>query len=154
MSKFIDKMIEHDIDTLNDHLPESRVPLSDLIGVDSPQFRTRIGEVSVFRVEEIEDLTLEVPEKYHELIRLPIVVLRRLDYGSGIYTVAGNKTELFMVHRIIGYVDLEWGDFGKWKPVEKLARPQVQILRRKLPSTTSIGIGMSSKEKPGFNLGQ
>ncbi|OLS28491.1 MAG: hypothetical protein ThorAB25_18540 [Candidatus Thorarchaeota archaeon AB_25] len=154
MSKFIDKMIEHDIDTLNDHLPESRVPLSDLIGVDSPQFRTRIGEVSVFRVEEIEDLTLEVPEKYHELIRLPIVVLRRLDYGSGIYTVAGNKTELFMVHRIIGYVDLEWEDLGKWKPVEKLARPQVQILRRKLPSTTSIGIGMSSKEKPGFNLGQ
>lgn len=154
MSKFIDKMIEHDIDTLNDHLPESRVPLSDLIGVDSPQFRTRIGEVSVFRVEEIEDLTLEVPEKYHELIRLPIVVLRRLDYGSGIYTVAGNKTELFMVHRIIGYVDLEWENFGKWKPVEKLARPQVQILRRKLPSTTSIGIGMSSKEKPGFNLGQ
>jgi uncharacterized protein (UPF0216 family) len=147
-------MIEHDIDTLNDHLPESRVPLSDLIGVDSPQFRTRIGEVSVFRVEEIEDLTLEVPEKYHELIRLPIVVLRRLDYGSGIYTVAGNKTELFMVHRIIGYVDLEWENFGKWKPVEKLARPQVQILRRKLPSTTSIGIGMSSKEKPGFNLGQ
>jgi uncharacterized protein (UPF0216 family) len=147
-------MIEHDIDTLNDHLPESRVPLSDLIGVDSPQFRTRIGEVSVFRVEEIEDLTLEVPEKYHELIRLPIVVLRRLDYGSGIYTVAGNKTELFMVHRIIGYVDLEWENFGKWNPVEKLARPQVQILRRKLPSTTSIGIGMSSKEKPGFNLGQ
>jgi uncharacterized protein (UPF0216 family) len=154
LSKFIDKMIEHDIDTLNDHLPESRVPLTDLIGVDSPQFRTRIGEVSVFRVEEIEDLTLEVPEKYHELIRLPIVVLRRLDYGSGIYTVAGNKTELFMVHRIIGYVDLEWENFGKWKPVEKLARPQVQILRRKLPSTTSIGIGMSSKEKPGFNLGQ
>lgn len=154
MSKFIDKMIEHDIDTLNDHLPESRVPLSDLIGVDSPQFRTRIGEVSVFRVEEIEDLKLEVPEKYHELIRLPIVVLRRLDYGSGIYTVAGNKTELFMVHRIIGYVDLEWENFGKWKPVEKLARPQVQILRRKLPSTTSIGIGMSSKEKSGFNLGQ
>jgi uncharacterized protein (UPF0216 family) len=154
LSKFIDKMIEHDIDTLNDHLPESRVPLSDLIGVDSPQFRTRIGEVSVFRVEEIEDLKLEVPEKYHELIRLPIVVLRRLDYGSGIYTVAGNKTELFMVHRTIGYVDLEWENFGKWKPVEKLARPQVQILRRKLPSTTSIGIGMSSKEKSGFNLGQ
>jgi uncharacterized protein (UPF0216 family) len=147
-------MIEHDIDTLNDHLPESRVLLSDLIGVDSPQFRTRIGEISVFRVEEIEDLTLEVPEKYHEIIRLPIVVLRRLDYGSGIYTVAGNKAELFMVQRIIGYVDLEWGDFGKWKSVEKLARPQVQILRRKLPSTTSIGIGMSSKEKSGFNSGQ
>ena len=151
MSKFIDKMIEHDIDTLNDHLPDSRVPLCDLIGLENPQFRTRIGETSVFRVEEIEELVQEVPPKFHEDIRLPIVVLRRLDHGSGMYTVAGNKPELFMVHRIIGYVDLEWKNFATWKPVEKLARPQVQILRRKLPSTTTIGIGMSSKEKPRFN---
>ena len=154
MSKFIDKMIEHDIDTLNDHLPESRVPLSELIGAESPQFKTRVGEVSVFRVEEIETLSLEVPSAFHEQIRLPIIVLRRLDYGPGIYTLAGNKAELFMVHRIIGYVDLEWTDFASWKPVEKLARPQVQLLRRKLPSSTSIGIGMASKEKPGFNSGQ
>ena len=150
MSKFIDKMIEHDIDTLNVHLPESRVPLNDLIGMDSPQFKTRIGEVSVFRVEEIEELAQEVPKKFHEEVRLPIVVLRRLDYGTGIYTVAGNKAELFMVHHIIGYVDLGWDDFTQWKPVEKLARPQVQILRRRLPSTTTIGIGMS-KEKPSLN---
>jgi uncharacterized protein (UPF0216 family) len=151
LSRFIDKMIEHDIDTLNDHLPESRVPLSDLIGVNSPHFKTRIGEVSVFRVEEIEELSLEVPKRLHQIIRLPIIVLRRMDYGSGIYTIAGNKAELFMVHRIIGYVDLGWGDLSKWKPVEKLARPQVQLLRRKLPSTTSIGIGMSSKEKPSLS---
>ncbi|MBY8997846.1 MAG: DUF61 family protein [Candidatus Thorarchaeota archaeon] len=154
MSGFIDKMIEHDIDTLNDHLPESRVPLSDLIGLDSPQFKTRIGEVSVFRIEEIEEISLEVPERFHRDIRLPIVFLRRLDYGPGIYTIAGSKAELFMLHRIIGYVDLGWEDFATWKSVEKLARPQVQLLRRKLPSTTSIGIGMSSKETPGFNAGQ
>lgn len=154
MSGFIDKMIEHDIDTLNDHLPESRIPLSDLIGLESPQFKTRIGEESVFRVEEIEEIALEVPKRFHRDIRLPIIVLRRLDYGSGIYTIAGSNTELFMVHRFIGYVDLEWKNFTKWEPLEKLARPQVQILRRKLPSTTSIGIGMSSKETPGFNKGQ
>jgi uncharacterized protein (UPF0216 family) len=151
LSKFIDKMIEHDIDTLNDHLPESRVPLSELIGVVSPQFRTRIGEISVFRIEELEQLALEVPERFHEDIRLPIIVLRRLDYGLGIYTVAGNKVELFLLHRIIGYVDLEWEDFARWKPVEKLARPQVQALRRKMPSTTIIGIGMTSKEKSSLN---
>jgi uncharacterized protein (UPF0216 family) len=151
LSKFIDKMIEHDIDTLNDHLPESRVPLSELIGVVSPQFRTRIGEISVFRIEELEQLALEVPERFHEDIRLPIIVLRRLDYGPGIYTVAGNKVELFLLHRIIGYVDLEWEDFARWKPVEKLARPQVQALRRKMPSTTIIGIGMTSKEKSSLN---
>jgi len=147
-------MIEHDIDTLNDHLPESRVPLSDLIGLGSPQYKTRIGEVSVFRVEEIEEIAMEVPKRFHRDIRLPIIVLRRLDYGSGIYTVAGNKAELFTVHRIIGYVDLGWENFAKWKHVERLARPQVQLLRRKLPSTTIIGIAMSSKEPSSFNMGQ
>jgi hypothetical protein len=70
-----------------------------------------------------------------------------LDYGQGIYTIAGSKVELFTIHRVLGYVDLQWTDFGKWKPVERLARPQVQILRRKLPSTTTIGIAMSTKGK-------
>jgi len=152
LSKFIDKMIEHDIDTLNDHLPESRVPLCDLIGVDSPHFTTRVGEVSVFRVEEIVKLAHEVPSQFHDDVRLPIVVLRRVDYGTGIYTVAGNKIELFMVHRVIGSRDIEWADFAKWKPIERLARPQVQMLRRKLPSTTTIGIGISSKEKLNLTL--
>jgi uncharacterized protein (UPF0216 family) len=139
-------MIERDIDTLNDHLPESRHPLSELLETDSPQFRTRDSNVSVFRKDELEELAAEVPSRFHDDVRLPIVLLRRLDYGAGIYTMAGNKVELFMIFRIIGYVDLEWENIGDWKPVEKLARPQVQVLRQKLPSTTSIGIAMSTKE--------
>lgn len=147
MSPFIEKMIEQDIDTLNDHLPESRHPLSQLILDESPQFRTRDGQISVFRKDELTELAKEVPSRYHEDIFLPIVLLRRLDYGQGIYTVAGSKVELFTIHRVLGYVDLEWEDLGKWKQVERLARPQVQLLRRKLPSTTSIGIALSTKEK-------
>jgi uncharacterized protein (UPF0216 family) len=139
-------MIERDIDTLNDHLPESRHILSELLETDSPQFRTRDSNVSVFRKDELEELAAEVPSRFHDDVRLPIVLLRRLDYGAGIYTMAGNKVELFMIFRIIGYVDLEWKNIGDWKPVEKLARPQVQVLRQKLPSTTSIGIAMSTKE--------
>lgn len=144
MSPFIEKMIERDIDTLNDHLPESRHPLSELLETDSPQFRTRDSNVSVFRKDELEELAAEVPSRFHDEVRLPIVLLRRLDYGAGIYTIAGSKIELFMIFRIIGYVDLEWENIGDWKPVETLARPQVQVLRRKLPSTTSIGIAMST----------
>ena len=45
-----------------------------------------------------------------------------------------------MIHRILGYDDLGWENIAKWTPVEQLARPQVQILRRKMPSTTSLGI--------------
>jgi uncharacterized protein (UPF0216 family) len=147
VSPFIEKMIERDIDTLNDHLPESRLPLSELVEEESPKYRTRDGQYSVFRKEEITELAAEVPARFHQDILLPIVLLRRLDYGRGIYTISGGKTESFTIHRVLGYVDLEWNDYGKWKPIEKLARPQVQLLRRKLPSTTTIGIAMSAKGK-------
>lgn len=147
MSPFIEKMIERDIDTLNDHLPESRHPLSELLETDSPHFRTRDSNVSVFRKDELEELAAEVPSRFHDDVRLPVVILRMLDYGPGIYTVAGNKIELFTIHRVLGYVDLEWEKLGDWKQVETLTRPQVQLLRRKLPSSTSIGIAMSTKEK-------
>jgi uncharacterized protein (UPF0216 family) len=147
VSPFIEKMIERDIDTLNDHLPEARHTLSELIESESPRYKTRDGQFSEFRREELAKLAREVPSRFHEDILLPIVLLRRLDYGQGIYTVAGSKVELFTIHRILGYVDLDWEGLGKWKPVERLARPQVQLLRRKLPSTTTIGIAMATKGK-------
>ncbi|MFW9769761.1 MAG: DUF61 family protein [Candidatus Thorarchaeota archaeon] len=147
MSPFIEKMIERDIDTLNDHLPEAKHPLSELIGLESPKFKTRDGQFSEFRKEELVKLATEVPPNFHDDILLPIVLLRRLDYGEGIYTVAGSKVELFTIHRVLGYVDLSWEELGSWQPVERLARPQVQLLRRKLPSTTTIGITMTTKGK-------
>jgi uncharacterized protein (UPF0216 family) len=147
VSPTIDKLIEHEIDTLNDHLPESRITLRELTESGKSFFITKSGERSVFRTEEIENLREQVPERFHDDIRLPIVILRRLDYGPGIYTVAGNKYELFMIHRVLGYVDLEWEDFAKWKPIEQLARPQVQIVRQKLPTLSCIGIVYATKEK-------
>ena len=146
MSSKFDKMLEHDIDTMNDHLPRARIRLSDLLKEPDPHFTTRNGEKSVFKVEELEWLSREVPKSIHNSIRLPIVLLRRLDFGSGIHTVSGNKMELFMIHRILGYDNLEWENIAKWTPVEQLARPQVQILRKKMPSTTSLGIVLASKD--------
>ncbi|MFW9909383.1 MAG: DUF61 family protein [Candidatus Thorarchaeota archaeon] len=147
MSPSIDRLIEHEIDTLNDHLPETRVTLQELTESGKSFFITRSGEKSIFRKEEIEWLREQVPNQYHDSIRLPIVILRRLDHGLGIYTVAGNKTELFMIHRVLGYVNLEWKNFATWKPIEQLARPQVQFLRKKMPSTSCIGIVHATREK-------
>lgn len=140
MNSKMDKLLEHEIDTLNDHLPRARIRLVDLLKEENPHYVTRSGERSVFKGEELEWLSKEVPKKLHEFIRLPIVLLRRLDQGQGIHSISGNKTELFMIHKILGYDDLLWENFTTWKPVDHLARPQVQIIRQKLPSTTSLGI--------------
>ena len=132
-------MIERDIETINDHLPLTRPSLKELLKLDSPEYRTRTGEMSVFKHEEIEQLAKEVPTKFHDEVKLPIVILRRLDLGRGFYSVTGSKPELFLVWKIVGQVDLEWEKIAEWKPKDRMYRPQVQILRRKLPSATCIG---------------
>jgi uncharacterized protein (UPF0216 family) len=135
----IDRIIEHEIDSINDHMPVTRHTVNELLQSDSPQYLTRGGEISILKKDEIAEIAEEVPSQFHKDVRLPIVILRRMDYGPGIYSVAGEKAELFLLHRILGYVDLQWTDFLTWKPVEKLMRPQVQAVRRRFPSTTCIG---------------
>jgi uncharacterized protein (UPF0216 family) len=135
----IDKIVQHEIDSINDHMPAIRFTLSELAKSKDPHYTTRIGEKSILKMDEISELMKLVPQEFHDEIRLPIVILRRMDYGTGIYTIAGGKAELFMIHHLLGYVDLEWKDFQKWKPIEKIMRPQVQAIRRRLPSTTCIG---------------
>lgn len=139
MKSPIDKMIEHEFDTANDHLPKYKVSLVDLIDSESPSYITRSEETSAFRKEEINFLKAEVPSEYYDEILLPIVILRRISYGKGIHTVSGNKTIQFLIGKVVGYVDLEWNQISRWNPVYQLARPQVQVLRRKMPSTTCIG---------------
>ena len=147
MSPGIDSFLEHEIDILNNHLPENRVTLKELLTQEKPKFYTKCGDESVFRMEDIEFLRQEIPETFYDDIRLPIIILRRLDYGPGIYTIAGNKAELFIIHKILGYDDLSWRNYNSWVPAEQLARPQVQRIRQRMPSTTTIGIVFTSDRK-------
>ena len=150
MGSPVDKLLERDIDSINDDLPERRVSLKELIAAESPQYVTRNGETSAFHKEEIAKLGEIVPRKFHGEIWLPIVILRRIDYGLGMHTVGGNKVELFLIqHLIVGDVDLEWDKLSAWKMNDRLARPQVQVLRRKLPSTTCIGFTMVAETNRG-----
>ncbi|MHA1576237.1 MAG: DUF61 family protein [Candidatus Thorarchaeota archaeon] len=145
MSRFIERLIEQEIDSANDHLPVRKVPLDELIASDNPSFKTRGGEVSAFLTSEISMLAEEVPSIHHSSIRLPIVILRRRDLGSGIYTATGSKIELFLIQRFLELDSLGWDEINRWKQVERFARPQIQVLRRKLSSTTQLGfVGSSS----------
>jgi uncharacterized protein (UPF0216 family) len=147
LSSPIDKILEHEIDSINDHMPISRESLKILLESETPKYHTRGGEDSIIKKEEILEISKEVPPRFHEDIKLPIIILRRMDYGPGIYSVAGGKPELFLVHRFLGYVDLEWEQLASWTPTERLMRPQVQTLRRKLPSSTCIGFVTPVGEK-------
>ncbi|MFW9845825.1 MAG: DUF61 family protein [Candidatus Thorarchaeota archaeon] len=146
MTPPIDRIVQHEIDSINDHMPAIRHSLSDLVNSDDPHYITRSGEKSILKKDEIARLAQMAPSKHHDDIRLPIVILRRMDYGAGIYSIAGGKAELFLIHQILGQVDLQWSDFQNWKPVERLMRPQIQVIRRELPSASCIGFVTSSEK--------
>lgn len=139
MSSPIERLIEQDIDAINDHLPRTRPTLKELLELETPEYQTQTGDMSAFKSEEIKQLVNEVPAKFHDEVRLPIVILRRLDLGRGIYSVTGSKPELFLIWKAVGQVDLEWDKIAEWVPKDRMYRPQVQLLRRKLPSATCIG---------------
>ncbi|MHA1770900.1 MAG: DUF61 family protein [Candidatus Thorarchaeota archaeon] len=140
MGSFFERVLEREIDSINDHLPSTSVPLEDLMDCERPSYRTRDGIDSYFRKEEIEFLAKEIPQQFQRNITLPIVILRRMDLGKGIHTIAGGKTTLFLIHRVLGDVDLEWEDLSLARLDNSFARLQVQVIRRRLPTTTCIGI--------------
>ena len=144
MSRFIERMLENDIDTANDHLPLKKMSLAQLLHEEKPGYFTRGGEQSLFLIDEVKRIAEEIPSEYHDSFMLPIVILRRMDLGIGIYTIAGSKTELFFIHRNLHPSELDWSILRKWRPVDRIARPQVQIVRRKLPSTTCLGFTTST----------
>lgn len=146
MSRFIERMLENDIDTANDHLPAKKESLASLLDDEKPEYLTRGGEPSRFLVEEIRMLGKEIPPEHHSSFMLPIVLLRRMDLGRGIHTAAGSKTELFLLHRMLN-LEAQWANLPSWRPIDRLARPQVQIIRRKLPSTTCLGFTTSSNSE-------
>ncbi len=147
MPSFIERAIEREIDSINDHLPQKLIPLSEIMEQSKPGYTTKDGTFSAFKREEIDYLIEEVPIQFHQSITLPVVILRRMDLGRGVHTVAGTKPVLFLMHRIIGDVNLEWSDLARHAPSNRFARPQVQIIRRKLPTTTCIGFVTSISER-------
>ncbi len=144
---YFDRILEHEIDTANDHLPSKRVSLKDILAKGDYFYQTRGGEPSAFRKEEIERLLELVPEHLHSEIRLPLIILRRMDLGPGMFTLSGGKTELYLLCKIIeGEVTIEWNGISEWVLVEQFVRPQIQILRRLFPSTTVIGFTLTSSD--------
>lgn len=140
MSSFIERKIEQEIDSLNDHLPSTRLSLKEALQKDVPHFVTRRGKQSTIKKAELNLLSDIVPEPFHDQIMLPIILLRRIDLGTGIFTVSGSKPTLFLIHKLLGYVDLPWEEMHEWEPRDRLVRPQIQQLRRKIPSASCLGI--------------
>lgn len=131
------KLLLHEIERLNEHLPREYKTLSELLSMKSPSVKTREGGEILMDVEELKLVAKIVPKDLHQKLKLPIVLLRRIDLGKGVFSVSGGKVEAYLISKLLnkeGTVNYE-----KIETPLYIYRPQVQLLRRMLRTLITIG---------------
>lgn len=132
----------HEIRKLNTHLPKHRRSLSELLKATDPTVETVDGSSIVFKTCELEELARIVPEEFQDRLKLPIIVLRRMELGRSVYAVAGERIEEFTVKKILGITDENYHSMYRDRDSIFLYRPQVSELLRRFHSLVVIGFGI------------
>jgi uncharacterized protein (UPF0216 family) len=123
----VDRVLKFELNKLNLHLPKQRISLKEALESAKPQVATRNGNVHMFKREELNFLAGLVKEADREKLRLPILIALDPKFGRGAARITG-QAEVMAISQILG----KKGDGGELL----IYRPDVAILRRKLPTTT------------------
>lgn len=142
LERTFDAVLGREIQTLNNHLPKQRRTLSELLKTPDPTVETVDGSAILLKTSELVELAKIVPREYHDRLKLPIIVLRRIELGKSIYTVAGEPIEEFTVKKILGITDLNYHHRYLDRESTFLYKPQVIELLRRFHSLVVIGYGI------------
>jgi uncharacterized protein (UPF0216 family) len=85
----------------------------------------------LLRNNEIRKLAEIVPDDDLGRLKLPIVIIRRMELGKSVYTVAGGRVEEATLRRILDMTDLDHKDLTSERDTTFLYRPQITELLRK-----------------------
>lgn len=135
------KFLQHEIDSINFHLPKKRVPLH----IAKNGYNTYISKDNnqiYIDMKEITSLLEICPQERIKDVLLPILIIRRRDLGSGTYVISGELLEQFLVLKSLDSFKGTWKDFADNPPpnhVTFLYKPDLIQLRKKLPTSTVIG---------------
>ncbi|MCD6381261.1 MAG: DUF61 family protein [Candidatus Odinarchaeota archaeon] len=126
--KRVRDLLREEIFRLKYYIPTRR-KLSELLKEKEPYFLNESGTKSYIDKNELMNVAKMVEEEFHELVKLPIVVLVRSDLGRGFYEVLGNVYEKEIVSKIIG---------RKLDDPSMINGYELQLLRSKLRTTSII----------------
>jgi uncharacterized protein (UPF0216 family) len=123
----VDRILKFELNKLNLHLPKQRISLKEALESAKPQVTTRDGKAHSFKREELDFLAELAPEADRERLQLPILIALEPKLGRGTAKING-KAEVAAISQILGK-EAEGGEL-------LIYRPEVAIIRRKLPTTT------------------
>ncbi len=121
------RLIKLELSKLNVHLPERRLSLREALSSARPQVVARDGSTHAFKREELEFLAGLLPEADRDKLQLPILIGLEPKLGRGTARISG-EAEVKVVSQVL----------EKEPAAGELLiyRPEVAILRKKLPTTT------------------
>lgn len=130
----VSRILAREIEKINDHLPKESKTLRELLEMDEPKVLTRSGDELIMDKKELEMLASILPAQYHDKLRLPIIILRMVDMGEGVYMVCGGDLEVQVISKVLGE-----GAVHHHAGKAFLYKPYIALLRSKLRTTTVIG---------------
>jgi uncharacterized protein (UPF0216 family) len=149
LDRALDAILGREIRKLNAHLPRKRRALSELLASADPSVETVDGTSIFLRKAELEELAKLIPQRYHDQLRLPLILLRRMDLGKSVYTIAGEPVEELTVKKILGETETDYLPIKKDDRPFLIYRPQVSELLRKYHSLFVIAFGVP-RELSGY----
>lgn len=133
-----DDFLSKQIKDLNRHLPSGRATLASLLEEEKPQIETRDGSKHRFKKNELEYLSDILPEEKHPRLRLPIIIRISPQLGRGAAKISG-RIEQEVLRKVL--------DKEEEKGEELVIyRPQIRLIRKKLPTTTQYAFVISSRK--------
>jgi len=140
--RFTDVVLRDELRRLNSHLPKIRRTLQELLADNSPSVSSVSGDTIRMKPEELKELAASLPDTAPNRVRLPLVLLRRRDLGSGAFTVLGDPYEEYVLLVLAGSFD---GTFEEFKEqthrTATIYKPQISRLLRRFHSLIVIGFG-------------
>jgi len=146
VDKAFDALIGREIQRLNNHLPKQRKFLKDLLAQDDDTTIEAVdGTKLLLKRVELQAIGRIVPMEYHEKLRIPFIILRRMEMGKSVYTMAGDELEAFTIQKILGRTNDSFHEMYKHTNQLFLYRPEVAELVRKFHSLIVIGFAISQE---------
>jgi uncharacterized protein (UPF0216 family) len=142
--RFVDALLRDDMKRLNSHLPKSRRTLKELLSDPAPRVLAASGDLIRMKKNELEELSHSLPTEADTRVRLPIVLLRRRDLGTGAFSIMGDRYEEYAILLLLGSFQGSFEQFREQKSEQVVIfKPQISLLMRRFHSLLVLGFGSS-----------
>jgi len=142
LERTFDAILTRELRSLNAHLPKQRRALSELLKAKDPTIETVDGSSILLKTQELEELAKLVPSEYHDRLKLPIIIIRRIELGKSIYTLSGERIEEYTVQKLLGKTQDDYYQTINVREPVFLYRPEVSELLRMFHSLFVIAFGI------------